>query len=120
MVHAIGARYWTNGGCVTGRGSGHAGAAAGRLGEPHPAVADLGRQLTVGERDGLHGDRPDAEVQRGRADLAAAGVPVADDAAVLDLDPGLEPVGEAEAVGRRAAPRDAAVGPPMSSGGGAS
>ncbi len=74
-------------------------AAAGRLHEPDPAVAALGRRAHVGEGHGGEGQVARAEPQGRAADLAAAGMAVADDAAVLDLDPGAQLVGEPEAVG---------------------
>jgi hypothetical protein len=74
--------------------------AAGRLHEPDPAVADLGRGPHVGEGHRGEGQVARAEPQGGAADQAAAGVAMADDAAVLDLDPGAQLVGEPEAVGR--------------------
>jgi len=68
-------------------GGGKAGAAADRLDEANLVVAHLG----VGSQ-GLEGDTLEdeilwAELERGRADVAVALVPVVDDLAVLDLDP---------------------------------
>src|SRR5215218_9352243 len=76
-----------------------AGPAPGRLHEPDPAVAQLGPGPHVRERRGREGQVARAEAQGGGADVAVAGVAVVDDAAVLDLDPGPQLVGEPEAVG---------------------
>ena len=89
---AAGAIHWMNGGRRMRRGAG-APVAAGRLHEPDPAVADLGRGPNV-EGHRREGQVARAEPQGGAADQAAAGVAVADDAAILDLDPGAQLVGE--------------------------
>jgi hypothetical protein len=89
---AAGATHWMNGGRRMRRG-------AGGLHEPDPAVAQLRLGPQVRERHGREGQVAGAQPQGGAADAAAAGVAVVDDAAVLDLDPGPQLVGEPEAVG---------------------
>ena len=77
----------------------HTGAAAGRLGEAHPAVPDLGVVLERRQRDGRDAQLLGAELDPRDADVPAAHVPVAlDRAVVAELDEALELVRLAEEV----------------------
>ena len=77
---------------------GEAGAAADGLDEANFAFAYFGVGLQGLEGDTLEDEILRAELEGGRADVARALVPVPDDLAVLDLDPGPEVIGFAEAV----------------------
>jgi hypothetical protein len=71
--------------------------------EPRPAGADLRLGPQVPQDDRGERDAGRAVADLGGVDAAAAALAGVHDAPVLDLDPGLEPVGEAEAVPRVAA-----------------
>jgi hypothetical protein len=89
---------WTYGSWRTRRGGGEAGPAAGGLHEPHRAGADLRRGSQVGQGDRGEGDAGRPIAYFGDVDAAAAALAGIHDAAVLDLDPGLQPVDEPEPV----------------------
>ena len=77
-------------------GGGQAGATAGGLHEPDLGVGPFGIVLQVGEGDGLEGGAELGQAHGGGSHHAAARVAGVDDAPVLDLGPGGQPVGEAE------------------------
>jgi hypothetical protein len=77
---------------------GKAGPTARRLHKPDPGGANLRGGPQVGQGDRGERDARRAVAHPGDVDAAAATLPGVHDAAVLDLDPGLEAVGEPEAV----------------------
>ena len=89
-----------NGSWRTRRGGGKPGPPARGLGKAHPggALLRLGSQVR-------HGNRGERDARRsvadpGHIDAATAGLTRVNDASVFHLDPGLEPVGQPESVGR--------------------
>ena len=78
---------------------GQAGATAGGLHEADLGVPALGCLVQVGQLHRLERGPQLGQVHGRRAHEAAARVAGVDDAAVLDLDPGRQPVGEAEPAG---------------------
>ena len=70
-----------------------------RLGEAHPPGTDLRLGPDLGHGYGGHAQRP-SQLHLGDADPEAPRLAVADDPAVVHLDPPRELVGEAEPVGR--------------------
>jgi hypothetical protein len=80
-------------------GGGKPGPSARGLGKAHPG----GGLLRLGSQVG-HGDRGERDARRpvadpGHVDTATAGLTRVNDASVVHLDPGLEPVGQPEPVG---------------------
>ena len=78
---------------------GHAGVAAGGLGEADPVLEDLSGRGKVGQGDTGEGQPVRSEPDRGGSQPAAAGPPMRGDPAVVNLDPGVNLVGEADGVG---------------------
>ena len=79
-------------------GGGEAGLAARGLDKARPGGADLRVGSQVGQDDRGERDAGRAVAHLGDVDAAAAALAGVHDAAVLHLDPGLEPVGEPEPV----------------------
>ena len=109
VVHTSGACHCTNGRRRTRRGAGtpvRPPAVCVKRTQPSPLT---GLRRDVGQADRLERARHRAELDGRRAHQPAAALPEVGDAPlVVDLDPGLEDVGEAEAVGvaqRLAGPR---------------
>src|SRR5829696_4177521 len=105
---------WTrmNGRPLTRRGAGRPVLAADGLDEANLVLAHLGVGPQGLEGDTLEDEILRAELERGRADVAVAFVPVVDDLAVLDLDPGPEVFRLTEAV-LVAQPREIAGADPV-------
>src|SRR4029079_18150913 len=91
---------------------GKAGAAADGLDESNLVLANLGLGPEGLEGDTLEDEIFWAELERRRADVARALMPVPDDLAVLDLDPGPEVICLAETV-FVAQPRESAGSDPV-------
>ena len=99
VVHAVADWMRNNGPPLTQPRRREARTAADRLHEPGTVAGDLRLGAQHLERHSRDDDRLRAHAERRRADEPASEVAGADDRAVLDLDPGLQQVRLAEAVG---------------------